>query len=176
VRTESTRGIVEPAARDHPVLRGVTDVFGPGEVYEVRPASGATVLLRGLVLQGSGPSEPPADHRKTRKRDQIEQPVNDPPMPLAWTRVHQNEAGITNRIFYTSMGGALDFVNESLRRLVVNAVYWGVGFDVPARADVRLVDPFAPGPFLFKGYRPGLRPTDHGLGKVLPELRSLALP
>jgi len=176
MRIESTRGVREPAAASHPVLHGVTDIAGPGEVYEVRPASGATLLLRGLVLPGSGLSDPPAEHLKKRVRDKIEQPINDPAMPLAWVRMHQNEAGVTNRIFYTSMGGGLDFLNESLRRLVVNAVYWGLGFEVPKRADVRFVDPYAPGPFLFKGYRVGLRPADHGLGKVLPELRPPAVP
>jgi hypothetical protein len=175
-RVEATRGVIEAVAANHPVLRGVTEVFGPGEVYEVRPAAGATVLLRGLVLQGSNPDDPPATHSKKRLRDKLEQPVNDPTMPLAWVREHPNEGGITNRIFYTSMGGGLDFLNEGLRRLVVNSVYWGVGFTVPAQADVRFVDPYTPGPFLLKGYRVGLRPADHGLGKVLPAAPSAPAP
>ena len=36
------------------------------------------------------------------------------------------------------MGSATDLENEGLRRLIVNGVYWGLGMDVPAKADVAL--------------------------------------
>src|SRR5487761_2057832 len=32
-RVEATRGIIEPAARNHPILRGVADIFGNTDVY-----------------------------------------------------------------------------------------------------------------------------------------------
>ena len=35
------------------------------------------------------------------------------------------------------------------------------------RAYLRYVDDFAPSPYAFKGYRRGLKPDDHALGKVL---------
>jgi hypothetical protein len=66
------------------------------------------------------------------------------------------------------MGAATDLQNEGLRRLVVNAVYWGLGLDVPAKADVAYVDDYKPTMYGFKGYRRGLKPEDHALGKVLP--------
>jgi hypothetical protein len=90
-------------------------------------------------------------------------------MPIAWTRVHANDAGNRNRILTTTMGAATDLVNEGLRRLVVNGVYWGLGLEVPARADVRLVDPYAPRKYGFRGQRFGLKPADYALGKTVPE-------
>ena len=65
------------------------------------------------------------------------------------------------------MGAATDLANEGLRRMVVNAVLWGFGVDVPARTDVRFVDPYSPADYSFKGYRRGLTPDDHALGQVL---------
>ena len=36
-KVEATRGAIEPAQRDHPLLRGVTDLFGDTDVYEAYP-------------------------------------------------------------------------------------------------------------------------------------------
>ena len=38
---------------------------------------------------------------------------------------------------------------------------------MPAKTDARFVDPYAPADYSFKGYRRGLTPDDHALGKVL---------
>jgi hypothetical protein len=167
-KSEATRGVIEPSAKDDPILRGVTDVFGDSDVYEAYPPADAKVLVRGQVLKGMKPSDAAADYRKRRQTDKQEQRVNDPMMPVAWTRLHTNEAGKTNRVFCTTMGAATDLQNEGLRRLVVNAVYWGLGLDVPAKADVAYVDDYKPTMYGFKGYRRGIKPEDHALGKVLP--------
>src|SRR5947207_2866155 len=65
------------------------------------------------------------------------------------------------------MGAATDLENEGLRRLVVNAVYWALGMEVPSKADVTYVDDYHPLFYGFKGHRVGIRPEDHALGKVL---------
>lgn len=166
---EATRGVIEPGAAAHPLLTGVTNVFGTTDVYEANPPADATILLRGLVLKGMNPLDPPADHRKTRKGDQKEQGVNSPAMAIAWTRLFRNDAGKENRIFTTTMGAATDLENESLRRLVVNAVYWGLDMDIPTQADVRFVDPYAPRMYGMKGYRVQLTPADYALDKTVPE-------
>jgi hypothetical protein len=113
------------------------------------------------------PRDPPADYRKKRA-DGKEQDINDPMMAVAWTRQHQNDAGKTNRIFCTTMGAATDLANEGLRRLVVNAVYWGLNLEVPAKADVEFVDEFHPSPYGFGGQRKNLKPDDFALGESLP--------
>jgi hypothetical protein len=164
-KREATRGVFEPSAKDDPILRGVTDVFADSDVYEVHPPADVKVLLRGQVLTGMNPSDVPADYTKRRATDKREQGVNDPMMPVAWTRLYKNEAGHTNRIFCTTMGAATDFQSEGLRRLVVNAVYWGLGLDVPAKADVDYVGDYKPTMYGFKGYKRGVKPADHAIDK-----------
>jgi hypothetical protein len=159
-KVEATRGVIEDAQRAHPLLRGVSDLFGDTDVYEAYPPADATILARGIVLQTLLPDSPPATHRKTRATDKQEQGVNDPPMPIAWTRLHKNESGTTNKVLTTTMGSATDLQNEGLRRLVVNGVYWGLGLDVPARADVTIVGEYHPTAYGFDGFRKGLRVSD----------------
>lgn len=166
---EATRGVIEPAAKADPILRGVTDVFGPTDVYEVYPPADAKILLRGQVVAGMTPESGPATQAKPRKSDGKTQPVNEPMMPVAWTREVANPAGKTNRVFCTTMGDAIDLKSEGLRRLVVNAVHWGLGLDVPAMADVRYVDGYEPSFYGFKEYRRGLKVADLDLGKALPK-------
>jgi hypothetical protein len=167
-KVEATRGVIEPSERDNPLLRGVTDIYGDTDVYEAYPPPDATILVRGLVLKTLAPDSEPADYRKTRVSDKQEQGVNDPPMPVVWTRMHKNDGGKTNRILTTTMGSATDLENEGLRRLIVNGVYWGLGMDVPAKADVAYVDEYVPSFYGFDGFRKGLRPTDFELGKKVP--------
>jgi hypothetical protein len=167
-KIEATRGQIEPGQRRHPLLRGVTSLFGDTDVYEAYPPADATVLVRGIVLQGLTRKSPPATHRKLRATDKKEQGVNDPAMPVVWTRLHKNEAGSTNRVLTTTMGSATDLEDEGFRRLVINGVYWGLGLDVPAAADVRYVDPYSPSFYGFDSFRKGLRPSDFDLGKEVP--------
>jgi azurin/glucose/arabinose dehydrogenase len=167
-KSEATRGVIEPGAKNDPLLRGVDEVFGNSDVYEANPPADAKILLRGTVLKGMNPSDAPADYAKPRATDKQPQPVNQPQMPVAWTRLHRNESGKENKILTTTMGAATDLENEGLRRLVVNGVYWALGLDVPAKADVRVVDPYQPRMYGFKGYRVGLKPSDYALGKTAP--------
>ena len=167
-KVEATRGVIEASQKDHPLLRGIASLFGDTDVYEAYPPPDATVLVRGLVLKGLTPDSPPAEHRKARATDKQEQAVNDPAMPVVWTRAYRNDSGTTNRVLTTTMGSATDLEDEGLRRLIVNGVYWGVGLDVPARADVRYVDEYVPSFYGFDGFRKGLRASDFALGKKVP--------
>jgi hypothetical protein len=166
-RRGATRGVIEPGAENDPILRGVTDVFGDSGVYETHPVPDAKILMRGLVLKGMNPSDEPDAYPKKRRSDDQEQPINDPAMAIAWTRLHRNADGRTNRVFCTTMGAATDLANEGLRRMVVNAVLWGFELEIPAKTDVRFVDPYDPTPYRFNGYRRGIVPADHALGKTL---------
>lgn len=166
-RRGATRGLVEPGAEHDPILRGVGEVFGDSGVYEVHPVADAKILMRGLVLKGMNPADEPDSYVKRRKADNQEQPINTPPMAIAWTRTHRQPDGKSNRVFCTTMGAATDLANEGLRRMVVNAVFWGFALDVPAKADVRYVDPYSPTGYAFKGFRRGLTPADHALGREL---------
>jgi hypothetical protein len=134
-KKEATRGVIEPSAKSDPILRGVVDIFGDTDVYEAAPPSDAKILMRGQVLKGMNATDAPADYKK-RTAAKVEQGVNDPMMPIVWTREHRNDVGKVNRILCTTMGSATDLQSEGLRRLVVNGIYWGLGLDVPASANV----------------------------------------
>jgi hypothetical protein len=167
-KAEATRGVIEPSQQSNPLFHGVSNIFGETDVYEAYPPADATILVRGLVLNGMTADAKPADYRKPRSTDKVEQGINDPAMPVAWTRVNRNANGTTNRVFTTTMGAATDLENEGLRRLIVNAVYWGLEMSVPARADVTYVDEYKPSFYGFDGFRKGLRPSDFALGKTVP--------
>lgn len=161
---EATRGVVEAANASHAILRGVKDVFGTTDVYEAAPPADAIVLMRGQVLAGMTPDSPPLDTKKKTKAG-AEQGINDPMMPIAWTRVVENEGGGRNNIFCTTMGAATDITNEGLRRMIVNGLYWGLGLEAPAEMDLSLPEGYEPTAYGFKGYRKDLKVADLQLGQ-----------
>ncbi len=160
---EATRGVIEPGAEDHPILNGVEDVFGDTDVYEAYPPEDAAILLRGRVLQGMSPDDGPAEREKKRASDGETQNVNDPMMPVAWTREVKNKAGGVNKIVTTTMGSSTDLASEGLRRFVVNGVFWGLEMEVPEKADVELVGEYEPTAYSFGGYKKGVKASDHEL-------------
>ncbi|MEX0937242.1 MAG: ThuA domain-containing protein [Pirellulales bacterium] len=153
--SESTRGVINDEHQDHPILRGVEDIWGPTDVYTVRnlPES-AHVLVHGQVLSGMKPDSPPVEGRK-----------NNPMMPLAWTKQYEAPGGETGRVFCTTMGSSTDLASEGLRRLVVNACYWAVGLEekLPAKSKVEIVGEYDPTPFGFGQFKKGVKPSDHAL-------------
>lgn len=149
---ESTRGLVNGLHRDRPILNGVTRVWGPTDVYGLREVVGEEeVLLYGQSLSGMQPDSAP----------NLEKSL----MPIAWTKRRETVTGSSARVFATTMGASVDLQDEDLRRLLVNAVYWGVGMEdaIPEEADVRFVDPYRPTDFGFGEHREGLRPSDFAL-------------
>jgi hypothetical protein len=155
--SQRRRGIIEESNKDHPILRGVENIFVETDVYTAKPPSDAVVLVRGEVTETLDPSSNAVTGKK-----------NDPMQAIAWVRERENEAGKTNRIFTTTMGAASDLVNEGLRRLVVNGVYWGLQIEVPKNADVTLVDPYTPSFYGFNTERKNLKISDFEIGKGLP--------
>lgn len=151
---ESTRGVVEPANANHPVLKGVEDVWGPTDVYGINqlPAD-AKVLLRGQVLTGMQPSDPPVAGAK-----------NEPMMPLVWTREISAAPGLpVGRYVCSTIGAAEDFSSAGLRRLLVNACYWCTGREADIKPDssVEFVSPYQPTKFGFNAFQKGQTPRDH---------------
>jgi Trehalose utilisation len=147
---ESTRGVLNESSRDHPILRGVTDLWCPTDVYSViHLTADAQVLVRGQVLSGMKPTDPPVEGAK-----------NQPMMPLVWTRDYKGPNGKTSKIVTTTAGAAVDLQNEGLRRLLINACYWTLGLGVPAKADVDYVGPYQPSWFGFGQFKKGIKPAD----------------
>jgi hypothetical protein len=152
-KKQSCRGVIAPDAKDHPIVRGCEDIWGPTDVYGVRlPLPGdSKPLILGQVLEGMKPEDKPLDGKK-----------NDPMMPVAWTKSYTGSGGKTSRVFCTTMGASQDLLSEGLRRLVVNACFWGLGMEdkIPAKSKVDLVGEFAPLPFQFNGAKKGVKPGD----------------
>jgi hypothetical protein len=146
---EATRGIPSTDAVDQPLLNGVGRIFAPSGAYKANPMPDSTILMHGQVLAGMTPDSPPEAEGK-----------NEPLQPIAWSREHKNESGNINRVLCTTMGAATDFLDESLRRLLVNGVYWGLEMEVPLRADVRLVGKYRPSDYSFEGFRKNVRPSE----------------
>jgi hypothetical protein len=157
---QSTRGIIAPGAKDHPILRGIKDgeVWGPTDVYGVRlPLPGdSQPLVLGEVLTGMQPTDAPVAGKQ-----------NDPMMPVAWTKTFTGASGKKSRIFTTTMGASQDLSTEGTRRLLVNACLWAVGREanIPAKSDVTLVGDYKPHPFGFGTAQKGVKPADHALTK-----------
>lgn len=152
---ESTRGIINDAFKDHPILRGVTDIWGPTDVYTVSHlGQDAKVLVWGQVLTGMKPTDPPLTGDPKKK--------NDPMMPLVWTREYTGDTGKTSKVITTTMGAATDLESEGLRRLLVNACYWALGLEdkIPAKANVEPVGEFKPLPFGFGKHKKDVKPAD----------------
>lgn len=166
-KSEATRGIIEAANASHPVLRGVSDVFGDSDVYEAAPPADAKILLRGQVLTGMKPGDGPASYSKKTKAG-VEQGINDPMMPVAWVRELKTESGKSQRIFTTTMGAATDLASEGLRRLVVNGVFWALGEEVPAKAEVTPIGTYEPLMYGFNGFRKDVKPSAHALDAAKP--------
>ncbi len=148
---DSTRASVVPEHSGHPVLRGVTDVWGPSDVYRTYPEGKSlpedcTPLLMGQPLTGRQPTDPPNEKLI--------------PLPVAWVKPWTGRAGQTARVFHTTMGSAKDFESAGLRRLVINAAYWCLAMEDRIRPDasVEIVGPYEPLPSGFNYEELGVRP------------------
>ncbi|MHC5211891.1 MAG: ThuA domain-containing protein [Planctomycetota bacterium] len=150
--SESTRGVIAEAAAGHPILRGVGEVWGPTDVYTVRDLpDDAVVLLEGEVLTGMASTDPPVTDGR-----------NEPRMPVTWLRERVVSGAHAQRIVCSTIGAAVDFADEDLRRLFVNACYWAVGLEarIPERAEVDTVGNYRPSMYGFGKHRRGVRVPD----------------
>ncbi|MEJ2700907.1 MAG: ThuA domain-containing protein [Sedimentisphaerales bacterium] len=149
---ESTRGLIAKGRENHPIVRGIDDIWGESDVYEVTTLAGdSKPLIMGQVLSGMSPTDPPNPKKKR--------------MTVAWTKTYTGESGKTARIFTTTMGHAFDFKNEGFRRLMVNACYWAMGMEdkIPAKSNVDFVGRYDPNKIGMGNHKCGLKPSDHEL-------------
>ncbi len=115
-KSQSTGGLVDKGAKDHPIVRGIKDrdVWGDTDVYGVRlplPGDSKPIIL-GAVLTGMKVDDPILEGKK-----------NNPMMPVGWTKSYQIPGGKKGRVFNTTMGSSSDLVSEGTRRMLVNATY-----------------------------------------------------
>ena len=149
---ESTRGLIAPGMENHPIVRGVKDIWGPSDVYQLTTLHGdCQPVILGQVLQGMEPGDAPNPDKKL--------------YPVAWIKTFTGTSGKPSRIFTTTMGHGDDLKSEGLRRLLVNACFWGLGMEdrIPAAAKVDFVTPYDPVPIGYCKHRKGVKPADHKL-------------
>ncbi|MCS7167568.1 MAG: ThuA domain-containing protein [Gemmatales bacterium] len=96
--------------KDHPISRGVALEFHVRSwLYHVMPLEGdCTILANGIAVRGEPPSKD----------------VFGTPNPVAWTK-HYGKA----RVFFTTLGHPKDFEVESVRKLLINGIYWALGWE-----------------------------------------------
>jgi type 1 glutamine amidotransferase len=148
---EGTRALIDGVKQtaNHPVLRGVKDIWGPSDVYGIKdlPAN-AEVLVYGQSTAGMNDQAPLIWEKSV--------------MPLVWTKPYQLEGGKQGMAFASTLGASLDFQSPDLRRLVINASFWllGEGDVVTSDLNVDYVGTYQPTPFGFGTFRKGMRVQD----------------
>ena len=148
---EATSGIIVDQHKEHPVLRGVSDIWGTSDVYRCHNdkfpfPDDATGLLLGQPMLNLEPDSGPNPKKEA--------------LPIAWTKTWVGNKDLKTRILHFTMGSARDFQNEGVRRLVVNGVYWGLGMDDQIRADanVDIVGRYVPKKSGFNYEKFGVKP------------------
>lgn len=137
---EATLAKVNSQHANHPVLRGVSsELFARTDVNGVNKLTASdTILYHGYVLPGMNRDDTPvADGR------------NDRPMPWAWFHDYVAPSGKAGRAFCLTAGASVDWLEEDLRRLVVNSVYSLTGLEdqISARSNVDFVGAYEPSAF-----------------------------
>jgi type 1 glutamine amidotransferase len=146
---ESTRGLIAKGMENHPIVKGIDDIWGESDVYELTTLTGdSKPLIMGQVLSGMDPKDKPNPDKKL--------------VPVAWTKTYTGEQGKTARVFATTMGHSFDFKNEGFRRLLVNACYWALGMEdkIPAKSNVDFVGRYDPNKIGMGKQKKGLKPSD----------------
>ena len=138
------------SAAGHPILSGVKSIHAYSGAYKSQPPADAKELVQVQVLETFGPSDKAHPDR--------------PIVNAGWTRdyyVAPSGTKKTTRVAYFSFGASEDLLDESCRRLLVNACLWGGGMEASIKEDlnVSLVGGFKPSPyssgsFYYKGVKP----------------------
>ena len=147
---ESTRGLIAKGMEDHPIVKGIDDIWGPSDVYGITTLSGdSKPLIMGQVLMGMSPEDKPNPEKQL--------------VPVAWIKTYTGQSGRTARVFTTTMGHGGDLKNEGFRRLLVNACYWCMGMEdnIPPRSKVDIIGEYNPNPIGMGRHKKGLKPSDY---------------
>ena len=160
-KVEGGKSVAVAGHEGHPILKSVGEIFTPSDIYTVKRVTpeNANILLRGAVTESLEPES-----------KILEDPRNEPMQPFVWLKSYDSPSGKQGKTLATTAGASVDYKDEDLRRLIVNASYHLLDLEVPEKADVEPVDEFNPSFYGFyreKGYfaNRNLRVSDFELGK-----------
>jgi hypothetical protein len=126
---DSTKGILVDKNKNHPILRGVKDVWGPSDVYRTYPkAKGLPADCTALVL-----GQPLIGREYGGKANPEKEPL-----PIAWVKEWKTSQGQKARVFHSTMASGKDLQSRDLRRLIVNASYWCLNRETKISADANV--------------------------------------
>lgn len=149
---ESARGVIDGMHKNHPILKGVKDIWGPSDVYGITKLLPTDkVLVHGLSLKGMKPDDAPNYNKSL--------------MPMVWLRDYKWENGNTSKILCSTIGAAVDLESADLRRMIVNASFWAIGQEsaIDGKANVDYVGEYKPTFFGFDKFQKGIKPEAHEL-------------
>jgi len=128
--TSSTRLVIVPEKVNHPILRGVKNMWVQCGGYKAEPLQPSEVLAMAQPLVGMD------QHSKPNAKMS--------PVPGAWTRTYKGESTGAGRVFTSTYGASNDIENEGYRRMLVNGCFWAVGLEdaIQADLDVSFVGPY----------------------------------
>ncbi|MDA7503548.1 DUF1080 domain-containing protein [bacterium] len=155
-KSQSARGVIVEDQKESPIVRGVGDIWAPSDVYGVRlplPGDSQPIVLgqvvnragervKGDILYGMRDTDTEPDDSK-----------NNPMMPVVWSKSFELPKGKKGNSINTTMGASTDFLNEGVRRLLVNSAYvlTGLAEEIPkSGTNVEFVGKFSPTAFEFR--------------------------
>lgn len=158
---QSTRGVFPEEGHNNPITNGIKsgEIWGSTDVYGVRlPLPGdSQPIIMGQVVNRKGEYDEndvffgmkPSDDELAKENNNGLK-VDGELMPIAWTKSYQIPGGEKGKAFTSTIGAASDMLNEGVRRLLVNGVFWAMGETVPDKANVDLVGEYNPSAYGFK--------------------------
>jgi type 1 glutamine amidotransferase len=140
-----TEVTINPAHRNHPILRGVKPFKAYSWLYHVE---GGGDLLSGECQRLLIGHALKTSHEKELERYPITNPV-------AWTKTYTGKSGVAARVFFTTLGHPYDFKLEPMRKLALGGIFWALGKEDKIPADGLSAEPVG-----------SYEPNNSGFGKV----------
>lgn len=150
----STRLDIVPSGEGHPILTGIENVDGQGDMwvecggYWVDPMADSTVLANAIPLQSMKPDAPIVEGKEW--------------CPGSWVRTYKHDGDGSGRVFNTTYGASEDLRNEPFRRMMINACFWGAGLEDKIQPDLNVdfVGPYNPVTYGFNTHRLNVKPEE----------------
>ena len=161
---QSTRITAIESKGDHPILKGVKDVWVQAGAYVGKPVDGE-ILTMAQPLEGMTPESPVVESL--------------PPQPSEWTRTYQSASGKEGRVFTSLYGTPEDLTNDGYRRLMVNGMFWAIGLEDAIEPDMNVacVGPFNPNTYGNQTHALGIKPEMYeGFESPIPANNNVNVP